>query len=79
MSRFRGTVQGNRGEASRLGSKKNGLLTECNGWNGGVSVHAEVNDKDEDIFYVYATNGSGNGISEGLICKIDQFGWKIHK
>jgi len=77
MSRFRGTVQGGQGEASRLGTKKSGLQVNCNGWHGGVMVCADVNDKDEDVFYIYATAGSGYGSGEGLICKLDQFGRKI--
>lgn len=78
MARFRGTIQGNRGEASRLGTKGSGLGVTCNGWNGGVSVYADVNTKDEDVFYIYATAGSGYGLGEGLICKLDQFGRAIN-
>ena len=57
MARFRGTVQGNRSEASRLGHPKDGLRVEANGWNGGVRVYAEANG-DADTFHVYATGGS---------------------
>ena len=38
MAHFRGTVQGNRGEASRLGSKKSGLQTTAASWQGDICV-----------------------------------------
>jgi hypothetical protein len=38
MAQFRGVIAGQRGEASRLGSKSSGLTVHCNGWNGGVTV-----------------------------------------
>ena len=44
MAQFRGTVQGNRSETSRLGHKTSGLVTECNGWNIGVKCVARYNE-----------------------------------
>lgn len=59
MAQFRGTVQGNRGEASRLGNKSSGLTVTCNGWNMGVKVVATYdNETDTDVFKVYKTGGS---------------------
>ena len=58
MARFRGTLSGQRGVASRLGSKKSGLTADVNGWRGGVRVVAEVDDGGRDVFEVYATAGS---------------------
>ena len=59
MAHFRGTVQGNRGLASRLGSKGTGLTTSCNGWTSGVTVKARYDDQaDYDVFNIYATTGS---------------------
>ena len=49
MAQFIGTVQGDRGEASRLGNKKSGLTTEYNSWNYGVRVIARRED-GVDIF-----------------------------
>ena len=60
MAHFRGTVEGNRAEASRLGSKGSGLITTCNGWNIGARAfisHNETLGRDE--VSVYITNGSG--------------------
>lgn len=38
MAHFRGTVSGQRGEASRLGSKNSGLTVEAQSWEGKVRV-----------------------------------------
>ncbi len=57
MARFRGTVKGSRGEASRLGNKKSGLLVEADGREiGGQIFMDETGDTDEVTFYV--TSGS---------------------
>ncbi len=60
MARFRGTVQGGRTQASRLGHAKTGLEVNCNGWNGGVCIDA-VADGDADCFQVSLTGGSNGG------------------
>ena len=71
MARFIGEVQGNRGAVTRLGSKSSGMNTECNGWHSGVKVIAIYNAEfDIDEFLIYATNGSGNGDSDGFIGKV---------
>lgn len=75
MAQFRGTIQGNRGEASRLGTKNSGLDVTCNGWHGGVSVYARYNKKTgKDEFAIYHTAGSGYGFSKliGTVCN-DEF------
>lgn len=38
MAQFRGTIQGMRGEASRLGSKETGLTVNAASWDGEVTV-----------------------------------------
>ena len=59
MAQFRGTVEGGRSVASRLGHKTTGLATECNGWDTGVKVEAQWNEKLQcDEFYIFHTNGS---------------------
>lgn len=55
MARFRGTVQGNRGGASRLGKN---LRVTADGWNLGVEVIAEASSHDGDTFVVSVTSGS---------------------
>ena len=66
MARFRGSVSGQRGYASRLGSAKSGLHTEANGWNSGVSVQAFA-DEDVDVFEIRSTSGSNGGVAGFLI------------
>lgn len=69
MARFRGTVLGMKGEASRLGSKENGLNVVANGWESGIHVEAYVNDEGQDCFNVFLTKGSG-GYGSKLIATV---------
>lgn len=69
MAHFRGTLQGMRGETSRLGSKSSGLTADCDGWQGGVRVSLYVNDAGEDSAQVELTDGSG---SDGLAVTVYQ-------
>jgi hypothetical protein len=67
MARFRATIRGQRGEASRLGSKGSGLHVTANGWNAGVKVLAHAGGEVDDAFDVYLTSGSnGHGSQEYL-------------
>ena len=62
MAQYRGTVKGGRSLTSRLGHKTTGLITECNGWNIGVTCVANYDPKtDTDVIEVYKTSGSGYG------------------
>ena len=69
MARFKGNVVGMKGEASRLGSEKNGLDVHADGWTSGISVHAYVNDEGKDCFDVLLTKGSG-GYAGVVIAKV---------
>ena len=60
MAHFRATIQGNRGMASRLGTKKTGLQASVNGWNVGVTVEA-LHINGEDTINVFITGGSTSG------------------
>lgn len=59
MARFRATIQGTRGSASRLGHAS--LMAVVNGWTQGVTVHAFKLGNNER-FIVVKTGGS-NGLS----------------
>lgn len=59
MAHFRATIQGARGEASRLGSKAGGLFATVNGWDEGISVEAK-HANGLDVFELWA-NGGSNG------------------
>ena len=55
MAQFRGTIQGGRGEASRLGHKSSGLTLQANGWDIGAEVSLRWNaqeQRDELCIYV---------------------------
>ena len=69
MAHFRGTLQGGRGVASRLGTKKSGLYLTANGWNIGVKVLVNhVNGVD--VIDVYRTGGSNNSDALELLASI---------
>ena len=58
MAHFRGTLQGNRGGASRLGTKDSDLHVTANGWDSGVTVLA-YEENGVDYFRITLTGGSG--------------------
>lgn len=64
MAHFYGGVQGNRGEATRLGSKQSGLSMFAYGWDSGVDVRAFVNRDGRDCFSIFLTAGSGGGMND---------------
>jgi hypothetical protein len=80
MARFRGTISGQRGEASRLGSPQSGLSVHANGWDAGVSVNAYVDEHDADVFDVRATAGSGGQHTSVPIARVTyskEDGWNV--
>ena len=62
MSRFYGSVVGNRGEATRMGSAKSGITGHIRGWNIGARVSCYVQD-GIDIVAVELTGGNGGAHS----------------
>jgi hypothetical protein len=61
MAKFYGSVQGNKGEATRCGTLNSGIVAEANGWNQGGKVRTYMRDLNE-VTDIYATGGSqGNG------------------
>ena len=57
MAQYRAIIKGNRGEASRLGSKSSGLEARVNGWD--VGVYVEVHHiEGKDRILIYSTGGS---------------------
>ena len=68
MSRFYGEVVGNRGPATRGGSKDSGIRGHIRGWSSGGEVRCYVNDKDQDVVDIYITSGSNGRHSDQLIC-----------
>ena len=68
MAQFRGTIQGNRGEASRLGTKSSGLVMTTNGWESGIKVRAYYDaESNKDWFVLWSTGGSNARTSNRLL------------
>ena len=62
MAQFRAVIKGQRGEASRLGSARTGILATVDGWNSGVMVEGAVYaGNGQDLFGIYVTGGSNRG------------------
>jgi hypothetical protein len=73
MARFRGTVSGGRGTASRLGHSTRGLTTCAASFSGAVEVHLYYNKvTDTDMAEVRLTTHMGKGshrvLYQGPIC-----------
>jgi|TARA_R110000824_G_scaffold2177_1_gene10238 hypothetical protein len=72
MSHFYGRVSGNRGSATRCGSKVSGYHTIAASWDGAIEVRLSYDPKTKKNYYtVYQTPWSGRGIerviAEGVI------------
>lgn len=58
MAHFRGTIQGGRGKASRLGHKTSGLRVTARSWTDGVNVELSWNDElGTDWLSIYMESG----------------------
>jgi hypothetical protein len=65
MAHFYGTLEGSRGQASRLGTKASGLLTVAASWNGSISVNICHDSKTgKDCFVIRQAPWHGQGINE---------------
>lgn len=65
MAHFYGTIQGSRGEASRLGGKESGLRVYAASWSGAVGVRLYEKD-GVDYANVYLTKHHGAGTEKSL-------------
>ncbi len=68
MSHFYGTLQGNRGEATRCGSKASGVTTYAAGWGGAVRVTVYEQD-GEDRYSVSLTPWQSSGGQSRLLAE----------
>ena len=71
MSHFYGTLEGNRGKATRCGTKSSGMVTYTAGWKGAIRIGVFERD-GVDRFQVCLVpwQGSGGGakiIAEGVL------------
>ena len=61
MSRFYGDLQGNRGMATRQGTKASSIDAHVRGWHTGARVIVDAEGPDgQDRVRVYRTGGSSN-------------------
>lgn len=60
MSRFYGSLQGNRGTATKCGSKNSGIVSHARGWNIGARVTCFEGTDGKDWVTVNITGGSSN-------------------
>lgn len=69
MAHFIGYVQGDRGPASRRGSKKNGLEVKAKGWHGAIFVAVWHNETTgHDYFRVWHKTDRGEScVAEGCL------------
>ena len=65
MAHFYGTLKGNRGEASRLGTKASGIRTTAASWEGAVQVLLTHED-GVDTAYVSLIPWNGKGTNKVL-------------
>lgn len=66
MAHFYGTVQGARGQASRLGHKNSGLTTVAASYSGAVRTRLWTNDKGDDMVEVALTPWGSAGVDKVL-------------
>ena len=67
--RFYASIQGCRGEATRMGGKESGIHGHIRGWNVGARIFMSVNEDDEDVCTIRLTSGSSGGKGDKLIGK----------
>lgn len=62
MAQYYANIQGNRGEATRMGTKSSGLSGHIRGWDIGAKVTMVWNkETGEDEVHIRLTSGSNNG------------------
>jgi hypothetical protein len=66
MAHFRAQIQGNRGDASRLGHKSSGIRARADGWNRGAYVYGAHDEALGDVFTIHDTKGSKSGIGDPI-------------
>jgi hypothetical protein len=76
MSHFYGGVKGNRGRATRGGSKNSGYESYCTGWGGGIEVWLKHDPKTEKDYYVvsqvaHCGKGIEREIARGILGERD--------
>ena len=69
MSRFYASIQGSRGEATRMGTKNSGIRGHVRGWSVGATVDGSA-DMGADVITIHGTAGSNGGESPGYLVQL---------
>ena len=77
MAHFYGDIQGNRGQATRMGTPNSGLRGHLRGWDVGVKAFLRVNAAGNDEVQVYASSGPNGGRGDVYICTITTDGIEV--
>lgn len=67
MAHFRGTLQGARGQVSRLGHKSTGITAVLQSWNGAVRVELVHGDDGHDYCVVRQEPHHGAGVHDSVV------------
>ena len=80
MAQFYASIKGNRGEATRLGTKSSGMQAHIRGWAVGAQVWMTVDDNGEDVVNIALTGGSNGSPAPVLLGTYKQTDLeKIHR
>ena len=74
MARFYGSLKGQRGEATRLGTPSSGLTVKASGWDigGRVTMDVDPEGRDRVSFEVtHGSNGSASSVHLITFVKVD--------
>lgn len=58
MSKLYGSLQGNRGEVTKCGSKNSGMRASVQSWDGSLIVYMDLDDNDKPIITLKTSEGS---------------------
>ena len=78
MAHFIGTIQGNRGEASRLGSKQSGIRVTANSYTIGGEIFIYHDESlGKDIMAIGLTRGSNSRLTPMISMVIEDDEFKV--
>ncbi|MBR3208913.1 MAG: hypothetical protein IKF82_01460 [Bacilli bacterium] len=60
MAKLYGSLQGNRGEATKCGSRASGIKASVQSWNGSLIAYMDLDDNDKPIIELRITEGSNS-------------------
>jgi hypothetical protein len=72
MAHFYSEIQGNRGEATRMGTECSGIRGHVRGWSSGIKVLGHIDEGGVDVFDVFLTSGSGGSRMDKFIGRFSE-------